>query len=259
MAIATSIQMTGMVDIELRKHDGTLVERRSVKNEIVDTGLELMSLLLVGTSLDARPIQTIAVGTGTRSDGSKADKLGDEWARQTFNKHELFKATGTLRSADNTEILKLESLEPGVGGNQIKVLFTEGSKLVVKRPDPTDSTAPDQQEIHDGDDLSALVENINSGTNKSTIIKAILLSGGDLPSDNDEVSLSGGGSGLVVSATFSTQGNDVRKLTEAALFTANTKGEQHDRMFNRIQFAGDITLSSDLEITFRWKLIMQGA
>lgn len=263
MSLATNLTFKGLVEILVRDPEGALVKRVEVENKIVEVGLDLMSRLVVPESaimgfpgdINRSPIRALGVGTG----GTSTDPVGvDEtalttpWQINEFTEVQVLHASLDLNDANGLRVMTLRSRHHGSYGNHIKVNFGNPSASydVTITDDNTVTASPTLS----GANIGVLAQAINnSGLPVEAVVPDTQWNGTVDPVPTD-IYLSGGGTGVMVSAQFSNSGAD-EVLTEAGLFTG-TGNDAH--MFNKVRFA-PITISDGMDITFRWKLLFQEA
>lgn len=281
MTTTTGILLKGVVQVDVRTRQGELVERREFSNRIVDHGMELMSLLLVSSfvnetseNVSIQPIQAIGVGTapfvpppggGTPPVDFRQTRLEAEWTRRRIEQVEVLRASLAIRqTGSTTDVLRLQSRIQGAYGNRIEVAVVRANapyEIRISDRNPTVwngtawSTEPAAPRLHRGDTLRALLASIAS----DPVVQAYapdLDWSGELEVLANNAAMSGGGTGVVVSATFSNTGSDTRALTEAALFTSENGSDSAGRMFNMVRFPV-ISVTNELDVTFRWKILFQ--
>lgn len=264
MSIASSVNLKGVVEIERRRRDdGRLVDRVQVENRIVDYGLDLLSRLVVSAfindaveNFDTLPLQGIGVGNPnppvTDEVSFAATSLDAEWKRQRIEQVEILSATHDIKQEGDpaTTVLRLWSKVHGAYGNRIQITVDSASDPYrIEVSDINTGRVTTYEETALADLLAAMQ------TDPTVAASAPDLSWSDnLELDTAGTLMSGGGGGVVVSTTFNNAGSEPVELTEAALFTEDTLGQ--GIMFNMVRFPV-ITVTSDLDITFRWKLLFQ--
>ncbi|WP_428265615.1 hypothetical protein [Haliangium sp.] len=275
MSIASNVNLKGVVQIELRRRDGRVVDRVQVSNRIVDYGFDLLSRLVVSAfindaveNFDTLPIQGIAVGTGPDSSAVPFDQtsLEEEWKRQRIEQVEILSASRDVKDAADatTNVLRFSSKIHGAYGNRIRisVLAPDGTNPYRIQVDDESATiwdgsawvpGPRTGVLYQSTDLADLLAQM-AGDPTVAVSAPDLAWSGTLATDPAGTRMSGGGGGVVVSATFNNASADTVALTEAALFTEDTAGE--GVMFNMVRFPV-INVTSELDITFRWKLLFQ--
>ncbi|ACY14100.1 hypothetical protein [Haliangium ochraceum] len=283
MTTTTGILLKGVVQVEVRKRNGDLVERRVVHNRIVDRGMELMSLLLVSSfvnetseNVTIRPLQAIGVGTATAAPPPGGGvppvdfletQLGGEWTRRRIEQVEILRAELPLRAADaTTEVLRLQSRIQGAYGNRVQVAVINASSPYELRVSDNNAvhwngtawvSESAEPRTHTGESLRDLLASIAS----DPVLQASAANldwDGTLETLPDTSALRNGGTGLLVSATFSNTGGETQALTEAALFTSEDAADATGKMFNMVRFPV-ISVTSELDVTFRWKILFQEA
>jgi hypothetical protein len=284
MTTTTGILLKGVVQVDVRTRQGTLVEQRVFSNRIVDHGMELMSLLLVSSfvnetseNVSIRPIQAIGVGTppyvppaggGVPQVDFRRTQLEAEWTRRRIEQVEVLRAGVAIRDAnDNTvDVLRLQSRIQGAYGNRVEVAVANATaRYEIQISDRNATvwngtawvTGPAAPRSHGGDTLREVLASIAT----DPVVQAYgpdLDWAGTLETPASGPAMSGGGAGVVVSATFSNTGADTKSLTEAALFTSDDPADTAGRMFNMVRFPV-ISVTNELDVTFRWKILFQEA
>ncbi|MEM9489521.1 MAG: hypothetical protein AAGC55_10280 [Myxococcota bacterium] len=283
MSITTGVILRGQVDIDVRRRDGRLVETRRIHNKIVDNGLDLMSRLMISGfitnqtgELFVQPLQAIAVGSGVSDPLSPVDpkdtKLLVEDYRRRIESVEILSATSKfVDSGDPTKtVLEIKSKRRGAYGNRLVAKVwagaTESYGITIEdfnnpywdgsfMSERGEGQAPEVKE-YEGATLEALITAMEANPVAQALAPDLSWNGTAFLGEGSDY-LSGGGTGVVVSATFSHSATGAVALTEAGLFNTEAQSEL-EVMFNKVHFPA-INITSDLDITFRWKLLFQEA
>ena len=283
MTTTTGILLKGVVQVDVRNRQGELVEQREFCNRIVDHGMELMSLLLVSSfvneaseNVTIRPIQAIAVGTapyvpppggGTPPVDFRRTELQAEWTRRRIEQVEVLRASLPIRQANTTtDVLRLQSRIQGAYGNRVEVAVVDAASPYQIRISDTNPRVwngtdwvpgPAAPRAYSGATLRQVLTSMSADPVIQAYAPDLDWTGAMEPLPNN-TAMSGGGTGVVVSATFSNTGSDTKALTEAALFTSDDPSDPTGRMFNMVRFPV-ISVTNDLDVTFRWKILFQEA
>ena len=285
MTTTTGILLKGVVQVDVRTRRGELVERREFNNRIVDHGMELMSLLLVSSfvnqtseNVSIRPIQAIGVGTapylppaggGTPPVDFRRTALEAEWTRRRIEQVEVLRAGLAIRQASTTtDVLRLQSRIQGAYGNRVEVAVISATtpyeiRITDRNPTVWNGTAwvpaptPVVPRSYRGDTLRQLLTSMAADPVVLGYAPNLDWTG-PLETLPNNTAMNGGGTGVVVSATFSNLDSDTKSLTEAALFTSDDRNDGTGRMFNMVRFP-TISVTNELDVTFRWKVLFQEA
>lgn len=89
MNLQDTILLKGSMEMVLRSiHDGSIVERREVKNTIVTAGRAWILKHIVGTAVfngnETAPLNYMAIGTSTTAPATSDTALGSETTRKTI-------------------------------------------------------------------------------------------------------------------------------------------------------------------------------
>ncbi len=247
-------KLSGKVEIILRDKDGTIVDRKKMKNLITSMGKSLVANLFRGTEKQA--VSHMAVGTGKTPPSPQDTKLGSELApRRPFDKNMLVEescASIILVSEKGTDVLKFTSNRPGTKGNDIAVKVSRGAKDTVRVQIYDINVGEESIEEYKDMNMNPeepiyLPEAIN---NESELVHAEFLAD-ELPEPTDWLELTDGSDAVVtLSSTFG-YGDANGTLTEAGIFNANKEGTMYNRVvFPEIHKTDKLTLSLIWRISF---------
>jgi hypothetical protein len=107
MNLIESPKMSGKVDIVLRKNDGSVKDKRTIKNLVVNTGLAFIISRMVGTSKNV--MSHMAVGSGTT-----AAAAGDTALETQIDSRVSLDST-TISGSNNEKVVYVATFDPGEG------------------------------------------------------------------------------------------------------------------------------------------------